>query len=55
MLTTWTTIPMLDRLLTDVMSDVTGTAFGTKAAHIQGSFQAGHRRTDERRRDRVRV
>ncbi len=38
MLTTWTTIPMLDRLLTDVMNDVTGTAFGTKSEH-RGSFQ----------------
>ena len=39
MLTTWTTIPMLDRLLTDVMNDVTGTAFGTKAQSLQGAFQ----------------
>lgn len=31
MLTTWTTIPVLDRLLTDVRNDVTGTAFGTRA------------------------
>ncbi len=39
MLTTWTTIPMLDRLLTDVMNDVTGTAFGTNATNTQGTFQ----------------
>jgi HSP20 family protein len=39
MLTTaWTTIPMLDRLLTDVMSDVTGTAFGSTGTRGEGAF-----------------
>jgi HSP20 family protein len=31
MMTAWTAIPMLDRLLDDVMNDVTGTALGTAA------------------------
>ncbi|WP_394840705.1 Hsp20/alpha crystallin family protein [Pendulispora brunnea] len=31
MLTTWDAFPMLNRLLDDVMNDVTGTAFGTGA------------------------
>ncbi len=35
----WTTIPMLDRLLTDVMNDVTGTAFGTTGTKQHTAFQ----------------
>jgi HSP20 family protein len=31
MLSAWTAFPMLDRLLDDVMNDVSGTAFGTGA------------------------
>ncbi len=39
MLTTaWATIPMLDRLVTDVMNDVTGTAFGSTGNKNQGTF-----------------
>ena len=39
MLTTWTTIPMFDHLLIDVMNDVTGTAFGSKTQSARAAFQ----------------
>ena len=35
----WTTIPMLDRLVNDVMSDVTGTALGNDRSRVEGAFQ----------------